>query len=60
MKRNFRKVKIILNLGLVQLRKAISILDFIIANEAIESVRATYSEKQKELKGRLKDREENK
>ena len=42
--------------SLVQLRKAISILEFIVANEAIESVKTAYEEKLKELRGRLKDR----
>ena len=46
--------------SLVQLRKAISILEFIVANEAIESVKTAYEEKLKELRGRLKDREQNK
>lgn len=46
--------------SLVQLRKAISILEFIVANEAVESVKKAYEEKEKELKGRLKDREQNK
>jgi len=45
---------------LVQLRTAINLLDFIIANEAIESVKVAYTEKQKELKKRLDDREQNK
>lgn len=46
--------------GLVQLRKAINLLDFIISNEAIESVKEAYTNKQKELKKRLEDREQNK
>lgn len=46
--------------GLVQLRKAISILEFIIPNESIESVKEAYTDKLKELKQRLKNREENK
>ena len=45
---------------MVQLRKAISILEFIIPNESIESVKVTYTEKLGELKQRLKNREENK
>lgn len=43
-------------IGLVLLRKAITMLDFIIANEATEQVQKAYIEKQKELKNRLKDR----
>lgn len=57
---NNSKVMFIIILGLVLLRKAISILDFIIPNEATEQVQKAYIEKQKELKNRLKDREENK
>lgn len=45
---------------MVQLRKAINLLDFIISNEAIESVKEAYTNKQKELKKRLEDREQNK
>lgn len=36
-----------INIGLVMLRKAISILDFIIQNESIESVKESYVAKQK-------------
>jgi len=43
--------------GLVQLRKAISMLEFIIQNESIESVKISYEDKIKELRGRLKNRE---
>lgn len=39
---NNNKVKNQNKLGLVLLRKAISILDFIIANEATEQVRVAY------------------
>ena len=46
-KENNKKVSIYTMVGLVQLRKAITLLDFIVANEAIESVKITYSEKQK-------------
>jgi hypothetical protein len=35
-------------------------LEFIIQNESIESVKTSYEEKIKELKGRLKNREEGK
>jgi hypothetical protein len=35
-------------------------LEFIIQNESIESVRASYEDKIKELRGRLKNREEGK
>lgn len=55
-----KKVQYLAYSGLVLLRKAITLLDFIIANEATEEVRNAYTEKQKELKNRLKDREENK
>lgn len=56
-KGNKRKVSLHYNgLGLVQLRKAISILEFIIQNESIESVKKSYEDKMKELKGRLKNR----
>lgn len=52
--------KYILKIGLVQLRKAISTLEFIIQNESIESVKTEYEGKLKELKNRLKNREEGK
>jgi hypothetical protein len=35
-------------------------LEFIIQNESIESVRTSYEDKLKELRGRLKNREEGK
>jgi hypothetical protein len=35
-------------------------LEFIIQNESIESVKLSYEDKIKELKGRLKNREEGK
>lgn len=46
-KENNKKVSIYTIVGLVQLKKAITLLDFIVSNEAIESVKITYSEKQK-------------
>lgn len=46
--------------GLIQLRKGISMLEFIIQNESIESVKLSYEDKIKELRGRLKNREEGK
>jgi hypothetical protein len=42
--------------SLVLLRKAITILTFIITNESIEAVKIAYQDKQKELKLRLKNR----
>ena len=44
----------------MQLRKAISTLEFIVQNESIESVKTEYDAKLKELKNRLKNREEGK
>ena len=44
----------------MQLRKAISTLEFIIQNESIESVKTEYEAKLKELKKRLSNREEGK
>lgn len=44
----------------MQLRKAITILDFIISNESIEGLKTSYIEKQKELKERLAFRETHK
>lgn len=41
---------------MVQLRKAISMLEFIVQNESIEQVKAGYEGKLKELRGRLKNR----
>jgi hypothetical protein len=55
-----KKVHSLAKIGLIQLRKAISMLEFIIQNESIESVKISYEEKIKELKGRLKNREEGK
>lgn len=42
-KANKNKVRNDQIVGLVQLRKAINLLDFIIANEAIESVKVAYT-----------------
>jgi hypothetical protein len=44
----------------LQLRKAITILKFIIANESIENVKQAYVEKEKELTSRLTARQEGK
>jgi hypothetical protein len=44
----------------VLLRKAVSLIKYIISNEAVEAVKQAYSEKQKELERRLEDREQNK
>lgn len=45
---------------MVQLRKGISMLEFIVDNESIEQVKSGYESKLKELRGRLKNREEGK
>lgn len=45
-KESNNKVNRSLNLGLVYLRKAIAILDFIVQNESIESVKTSYEAKQ--------------
>ena len=41
-----KKVYLLIFLGLIQLRKAIYLLEFIIDNESIESVKSTYQDKQ--------------
>ena len=59
-KENKRKVEFTFILGMVYLRKGITLLDFIIENETIEKVKEAYIDKSNELKGRLKQRENNK
>jgi hypothetical protein len=44
----------------MHLRKAISLIQYIIANESTEQVKQAYTEKKKELEKRLEDREQNK
>jgi vacuolar protein-sorting-associated protein 4 len=46
--------------SLIQLKKAIDLLKFIVANETIENVKVAYEEKLKELEGRLAARESGK
>lgn len=46
--------------SLIHLSKAISTIEFVIQNELIESVRTEYEIKLKELRARLKSREEGK
>ena len=60
LKANNRKVHIILTSGILQLRKALAIIRFIINNESINDVKQTYVDKEKELKGRLANREDGK
>jgi hypothetical protein len=60
LKANNNKVHIILTSGILQLRKALALIRFIINNESIYDVKQTYVDKEKELKGRLANREDGK
>ena len=46
--------------SLINLRKAINTIQFIIQNESIDLIKEEYEAKMKELKARLKNREEGK